>query len=73
MTALRLAFEYDDEQSLGQDLLTEAKAGRFASITEIQARYLSGNPDIKHGASSQHALVSYDELLSSINRAEVPL
>ena len=73
VTALRLAFEYDDEQSLGQDLLTEAKAGRFASITEIQARYLSGNPDIKHGASSQHALVSYDELLSSINRAEVPL
>ncbi|HCA35025.1 MAG TPA: IS21 family transposase [Gammaproteobacteria bacterium] len=73
VTTLRLAFEYDDEQSLGEDLLAEAQAGRFASITEIQSRYLSGNPDIEFSTSSQHALVSYDELLSSISREEVQL
>jgi hypothetical protein len=73
VTALRLAFEYDDEHALGQDLLIEAKAGRFASITEIQSRYLSGNPDIKQISSNQHALVSYDQLLSSINHEAVPL
>ncbi|HAX10283.1 MAG TPA: IS21 family transposase [Marinobacter hydrocarbonoclasticus] len=73
VTALRLAFQYDDEHALGQDLLIEAKAGRFASITEIQSRYLSGNPDIKQTSSNQHALVSYDQLLSSINHEAVPL
>lgn len=73
VTTLRLAFEYDDEQSLGENLLIEAQAGRFASITEIQSRYLSGNPDIECSTSSQHALVSYDELLSSISSEEVRL
>lgn len=73
VTTLRLAFEYDDEQSLGEDLLAEALAGRFASITDIQSRYLSGNPDIESSASSQHALVSYDELLSSISSEEIEI
>jgi len=73
VTTLRLAFEYDDEQSLGEDLLIEAQAGRFASITEIQSRYLRGNPDLKCSASSQHTLVSYDELLSSINSQEAQI
>ncbi len=73
VTVLRLAFEYDDEQSLGEDLLAEVKAGRFASITDIQSRYLSGNPDIEQSTSHQHALVSYDELLSAIRRGEAQL
>ena len=73
VTTLRLAFEYDDEQSLGEDLLIEAQAGRFASITEIQSRYLRGNPDLKCSASSQHTLVSYDELLSSISSQEAQI
>jgi hypothetical protein len=73
VTTLRLAFEYDDEQSLGEDLLIEAQAGRFASITEIQSRYLHGNPDLKCSASSQHTLVSYDELLSSISSQEAQI
>jgi transposase InsO family protein len=66
VTVLRLAFEYDDELALGQDLLVQAKAGRFASITELQARYLTSNPSALGTTTSQHSLVSYDELLSSI-------
>jgi len=73
VTTLRLAFEYDDEQSLGEDLLIEARAGRFASITEIQSRYLRGNPNLEFSASSQHTLVSYDDLLSSIRRQEASI
>ena len=73
VTTLRLAFEYDDEQSLGEDLLVEARAGRFASITDIQSRYLSGNPDIELSTSSQHTLVSYDELLSLFSSEEVQI
>ena len=73
VTTLRLAFEYDDEQSLGEDLLIEARAGRFASITEIQSRYLRGNPDLEFSASSQHTLVSYDDLLSSIRSQEASI
>jgi hypothetical protein len=38
VTVLRLAYEYDDEQALGHDLLASAKTGKFASITELQAR-----------------------------------
>lgn len=66
VTVLRLAYEYDDEQALGQDLLLAAKAGQFASITELQARYLTSNQPALSTMSSQHELVSYDELLSSM-------
>ena len=66
VTVLRLAYEYDDEESLGQDLLTQAKAGKFASITELQARYLTSTPPAISAAAPQHDLVSYDELLSSM-------
>jgi hypothetical protein len=66
VSVLRLAFEYDDEQALGQDLLIQAKAGKFASIIELQARYLTSNLSALNTTSPQHTLVSYDELLSSI-------
>jgi len=66
VTVLRLAYEYDDEQALGQDLLASAQAGKFASITELQARYLVSDPSALNIVSPQHKLVSYDELLSSM-------
>jgi len=67
VTVLRLAYEYDDEQALGHDLLVSAKAGRFASITELQARYLTRRHPALNSLPSQHDLVSYDELLSSMD------
>ena len=66
VTVLRLAYEYDDEQALGQDLLACAKVGKFASITELQARYLTSNRSALNTTSPQHELISYDELLSSM-------
>jgi transposase InsO family protein len=66
VTVLRLAYEHDDEQALGYDLLASAKAGKFASITELQAEYLTSSQSALHSASPQHELVSYDELLSSM-------
>ncbi len=69
VTVLRLAFEYDDEEALGRDLLIGARAGKFASITELQDRYLTRQTPVS-GASPQHELVSYDELLSSLTGSE---
>ena len=69
VTVLRLAYEYDDEQALGMDLLASAKAGQFASITELQARYLTSSQPALKPTSPQHELVSYDELLSSMTGA----
>lgn len=66
VTVLRLAYEYDDEQALGQDLLVHAKAGKFATITELQARYLTSHQPTLQATSTQHELISYDELLSTI-------
>ena len=66
VTVLRLAYEYDDEEALGRDLLANAKAGQFTSITELQARYLTSNQPALNTMSPQHELVSYDELLSSM-------
>lgn len=66
VTVLLLAYEYDDEQALGQDLLASAKAGKFASIVEIQARYLSSQRPVLTTAAPQHDLMSYDALLSTI-------
>jgi hypothetical protein len=67
VTVLRLAFEYDDEQALGQDLLAQAKTGQFASITKLQARYLTSRNPAVTTVSLQHELVSYDELLSTLS------
>ena len=69
VTVLRLAYEYDDEQALGRNLLASAKAGQFASITELQARYLTRSQAALKPTSPQHELVSYDELLSSMTGA----
>lgn len=69
VTVLRLAFEYDDEQALGRDLLAPARAGRFPSIKDIQARYIKGQTLTSTMTTTQHSLASYDELLSSIKGA----
>ena len=66
VTVLRMAHAYDGEQELGEALLIEVKAGHFASIAQLQSRFTDmrqSTPDIK---STQHALSSYDELLSSL-------
>ena len=66
VTVLWLAYEYDSEQSLGEELLAEAKAGKFASIKAIQDRFyhpVSQTPKLQ---GKQHSLQSYDELLSSL-------
>jgi len=70
VTVLRLAFEYDDEEALGRDLLIDARAGKFASITDLQGRYLANQTPALSAATPQHDLVSYDELLSSITGGE---
>jgi transposase InsO family protein len=66
VTVLRLAYEYDDEQALGEALLADAQVGKFATLTELQARYLGGQQPALQAAPPQHSLVSYDELLSTI-------
>jgi hypothetical protein len=53
VTVLRLAYEHDDEQALGYDLLASAKAGKFASITELQAQYLTSSQSALHSTSPQ--------------------
>jgi hypothetical protein len=68
VTVLRLAFEYDIEQELGEDLLKDAKAGHFDSIIDLQARFLTGNQQT-FNATPQHDLVSYDELLSTMKNS----
>jgi len=70
VTVLRLAFEYDDEEALGRDLLFDARAGKFASITDLQGRYLANQTPAPSATTHQHDLVSYDELLSSITGGE---
>ena len=67
VTVLRLAFEYDDEKALGRDLLIGARMGKFASMTELQDRYLANQTPAPGATTAQHDLESYDELLSSID------
>lgn len=66
VTVLWLAYEYDSEQSLGEELLAEAKTGEFASIKAIQDRFYHPASQIPKLQSKQHSLQSYDELLSSL-------
>ena len=68
VTVLRLAFEYDIEQELGENLLKDAQVGRFDSIIDLQARFLTGNQQT-FNATPQHDLVSYDELLSTMKNS----
>jgi transposase InsO family protein len=66
VTVLRLAFEYDIESDLGQGLLDEVKQGQFATITELQERFLRHHEPELSASTAQHDLCSYDELLSTL-------
>jgi hypothetical protein len=65
VTVLRLAYEYDIEKELGEDLLADTRDGKFATITELQDRFLQHNNPIEQ-VIPQHDLCSYDDLLSII-------
>lgn len=70
VTVLWLAYEYDSEQSLGEELLAEARSGKFASIKTIQDRFYRPTispPDLQ---GKQHSLQSYDQLLSSLRDSD---
>ena len=67
VTVLWLAYEYDSEQALGEELLMEARSGQFASIKTIQDRFFQPSRQMPELQSEQHNLQSYDALLSSLN------
>ena len=67
VTVLWLAYEYDSEQELGEELLMEARSGHFASIKTIQDRFFQPARKMPELQGKQHNLQSYDELLSSLN------
>lgn len=66
MTVLRLAYEYDAEKQLGEELLVEVKSGKFASIKAIQDRFFLPSQSMPEMQGKQHDLQSYDALLSSL-------
>jgi len=72
VTVLWLAYEYDSEQTLGEELLAEARAGKFASIKTIQDRFFQPSRQIPELQGKQHNLQSYDALLSSLNNNDSP-
>ncbi|BCD99512.1 IS21 family transposase [Marinagarivorans cellulosilyticus] len=67
VTVLRLACEYDAEKQLGEELLSEAKVGKFASIKTLQDRFFCPSQVVPELQAKQHDLQSYDALLSSLN------
>ena len=66
VTVLRLAYEYDAEKQLGEELLVEVKSGKFASIKAIQDRFFRPSQPMPELQGKQHDLQSYDALLSSL-------
>lgn len=71
VTVLWLAYEYDCEQTLGEELLAEARLERFASIKTIQERFFEPQQQPELHAK-QHSLQSYDALLASLKAQEAP-
>ncbi len=70
VTVLWLAYEYDSEQSLGEELLAEARCGQFASIKTIQDRFFCPTISAPELHGKQHNLQSYDQLLSSLTDSD---
>lgn len=66
VTVLRLAYEYDAQTQLGEELLAEAKAGKFATTQAIQDRFFRPSRSVPELQGKQHDLQSYDALLSSL-------
>lgn len=62
VTVLRLAYDYDCEGTLGQELLQAALAGNLPSRQQLQARFLPRYRH-RHPVAEQHSLKGYDQLL----------
>lgn len=71
VTVLRLAYDYDCEGLLVQELLQAGRQGQLPSRQQLQARFL---PSKAHHhaqtAVAQHCLSSYDSLLTLSGRPE---
>jgi hypothetical protein len=63
---LEVLFRISQKQ-LGEELLSEAKAGKFASIKTIQNRFFCSARVVPELQAKQHDLQSYDALLSSLS------
>jgi len=63
VSVLRIAFEYDCESMLADELLEQARTNKLPELKQLQERYLSeiNKPDIP---VRQHDTAGYDELLS---------
>lgn len=74
VTVLRLAFDYDCEGTLGQELLQAAQRDQLPSRQQLQARFLPSQAH-RHTqiASPQHCLNSYDQLLAANGEATVAM
>ena len=70
VTVLRLAYEYDAEKQLGEELLIEVQSGKFASIKAIQDRFFRPSQSMPELQGKQHDLQSYDALLSSLKKQQ---
>lgn len=66
VTVLRLAYDYDCESALGQELLQAGEQGQLPSRQQLQARFLPSQAHHRTQVSvPQHCLNSYDRLLTS--------
>ena len=65
VTALRLAYEYDSETELGEQLLKAALQGKLPSMKDVQEQFLRPGEAIDHTTAPQHDLAGYDDLLLS--------
>jgi len=63
VTALRLAYEYDSETELGEQLLEAALQGNLPNIKDLQEQFLRRGGAIDHTSTPQHDLSGYDDLL----------
>lgn len=65
VTVLRLAYDYDCEGALGQEMLQAAERGQLPTRQQLQSRFLPSQADRRTGTVTQHRLDSYDELLAT--------
>lgn len=66
VATLRLAFEYDSETELGEQLLEAALQGKIPDIKNVQEQFLRPSEGVlNRTAVPQHDLSGYDELLLS--------
>ncbi len=74
VTVLRLAYDFDCEGTLGQEMLQAAQRDQLPSRQELQARFLPSQAH-RHTqiVSPQHCLNSYDQLLAANGEATVAM